>query len=108
MSIMTSPDPSAPLKKISTVTMREDAEAIFMPDSHTSAVRDVIEWYQSQIEIYCAQQQDALVNPSPAVVELVTKAILFQDCGSTEGWEDNTDLALAALGALKGDRIWDQ
>lgn len=37
------------------------------------------------------------------LVERVTKAILFQDCGSTEGWEENTDIGTAALKAICGD-----
>jgi hypothetical protein len=33
------------------------------------------------------------------LVEAVTKAILFADCGSTEDWRDNTDLGEAAIRA---------
>jgi len=33
-------------------------------------------------------------------VEAVTKAILFADCGSTEGWEDNVSLGKAAIEAM--------
>lgn len=38
--------------------------------------------------------------PAPEALEAVTKAILFEDCGSTEGWEENTNLGLAAIRAL--------
>ncbi|MDP2505423.1 hypothetical protein [Oceanobacter sp. 3_MG-2023] len=34
-------------------------------------------------------------------VEDVTKAILFEDCGSTEGWQDNTELGEAACKAYR-------
>lgn len=38
------------------------------------------------------------------IVEAVTKAILFEDCGNTEGWEDNTNLGLAAVRAMYDHR----
>lgn len=43
-----------------------------------------------------AEQVPEVVVPEN-MVELLTKAILFQDCGSHEGWEDNIDLGKAAL-----------
>ena len=37
-------------------------------------------------------------NPKhKALVEAVAKAIMFEDSGSTEGWQDNTNLAEAAI-----------
>lgn len=35
------------------------------------------------------------------LVETVTKAILFQDSGSSEGWEENSDLGEAAIAAYR-------
>jgi hypothetical protein len=37
----------------------------------------------------------------PVQIEKVAKAIMFQDCGSTENWPENTDLAVAALKAME-------
>lgn len=39
-------------------------------------------------------------SPTKVVTKVVTKAILFEDCGSTEGWEDNTNLGQAAVNAV--------
>lgn len=41
-----------------------------------------------------------MANHDPAAVEAITKAILFADSGSTEGWEDNVSLGEAALAAM--------
>ena len=35
------------------------------------------------------------------LVETVTKAILFEDCGNTADWEDNIDLGMAAIKAYR-------
>ena len=35
------------------------------------------------------------------LIEAVTKAILFEDCGNTEDWRDNTDLGEAAIKAYR-------
>lgn len=35
------------------------------------------------------------------LVERVTKAILFADCGNTTDWQDNTDLGKAAIKAMR-------
>ena len=40
------------------------------------------------------------VKPVVGDVEAVTKAILFSDSGSTEGWEDNVSLGQAAIEAM--------
>ena len=34
-------------------------------------------------------------------VEAVTKAILFEDCGNTQDWQDNTELGEAAIRAYR-------
>lgn len=34
------------------------------------------------------------------IVEAITKAILFEDCGSTEDWQDNLNLGKAAIRAM--------
>lgn len=35
------------------------------------------------------------------IVEAVTKAILFEDCGNAEDWKDNVDLGKAAIRAYR-------
>lgn len=34
-------------------------------------------------------------------IEAVTKAILFEDCGNTQDWSDNTNLGAAAIRAYR-------
>lgn len=35
------------------------------------------------------------------MIEKVARAILFEDCGSSEGWENNLNLAIAAIKAMR-------
>jgi hypothetical protein len=35
------------------------------------------------------------------LIEPVTKAIVFEDCGNTSDWQDNTNLGIAAVNAVR-------
>lgn len=41
--------------------------------------------------------------PAGDLVEAVTKAIMFEDCGSAEDWQENTNLGVAAIKAMSRD-----
>ena len=59
-------------------------------------------------------QNEAAVQPSQCCdlllrdhVEMVTKAILFEDCGNTRDWQDNIDLGRAAITAYRpAVQVW--
>lgn len=55
---------------------------------------------EGEVRKRAAAPQPAAPSAEPVeLVEAVTKAILFEDCGSTADWRDNTDLGKAAIRA---------
>ena len=48
----------------------------------------------------CAIRGTEVMKHSPELIEATARAIMFQDCGSDEDWQENIDLAQAALDAV--------
>lgn len=73
-------------------------------DTYPNGVPTVL--FEPSLDIIATFTPAQLLAPRPdhtcpVQIEKVAKAIMFQDCGSTEDWLENTDLAIAALKAME-------
>jgi hypothetical protein len=76
-------------------------EYIPTPAGRSSLTVDVYNRQWQAWQAATSLQAERVAQTTRGEVEAVTKAILFAECGSTEDWEENTELGQAAIKAYR-------